>query len=157
MEIIGLYTVFVAAHVSSSLHNVAISTSVRYQGVAFGPWISRHCPSFFTRCWLCLASLTPISPTLTFLNPHLPIAHIRPTPILVASVGGARTKAAPETIPPNAVAPIAATIDPTKAYFAYLTIRQKINTPIYRTDRRRARVRSRAGRGELGESGARRN
>ena len=54
------------------------------------------------------------------------------------------------------MAPNAATKLPTSAYFAYRTIRQKIKIPIYRRERRRARVRRRAGRGEPGELGEKR-
>jgi hypothetical protein len=128
-----------------------------HQGVALGPCTSLHWPSTFTPSPAALLSLTApssiLSPTPIFLNPHLPTAHAVPTATVPRIPVGASTHPTPLTTPPNAVAPTAATILPTSAYFAYRTTRQKIKIPIYRKERRRARVRRCAGRGELGELG----
>ena len=72
---------------------------------------------------------------------------------LAPIVGGAAIHATPLTTLPNAVAPIAATNVPTATYLAQRTTRQKMNCVTYRSVRSRARVRSRAGRGLLGELG----
>src|ERR1700709_1033470 len=93
-----------------------------YQGTAPGPWTSPSLPSLLTpsASFLTLPSAFPatFSAILIFRNPHLPSIQIRPRPRLDAIVGGARTNAAPLTMPPNAEAPTAATMEPTNAYFA---------------------------------------
>lgn len=132
-----------------SILNTPYPISISHHGTACGPCTSLHCPSALTPSLVLPTSLTaPLSrllPTPIFLNPHLPTAQTVPMPRLVRIVGGANTNPTPDTMPPNAVAETAATNDPTAAYFAYRTTRQKMNIPIYRKDRSSARVRNRAG------------
>lgn len=132
---------------SSSLH----------QGVALGPCMSLYVPSSLTPCLLCSFLATSASSTFVpnpaFLNPHFPIAHIAPNPMLPTIVGGAIKNPTPDANPPKAVAPIAATAAPTAAYFAHRTKRQKMKTPRKRRVRNNARVLKWTGRGAVGEDG----
>ena len=82
------------------------------------------------------------------------LATTRIDAVYVTTLRRTAETAAPLAAPPRAEAPTAATMDPTSAYFAWRTIRQKMNIPMKRNERRRARVRRCTGCGALGEPGA---